>query len=170
MLRDAGGAIMKRARPFAVLVLGAVAGGAGCGAAPPPPPPPADVELWVRFTTLEVIDDKEAGSGDWRVTMLVDGRPLPKPILGEADAGGAVPLDATVVSRGPESSHRLVVTTKVEEYDGGFDDTWEFIGEKTLTFDAQHGFGVGGQTVEFDTDEGHVKLRLVITRNATVER
>jgi len=153
---------MGRTRDGSFLAFGVLAL-ASCGAAPPPRPPP-EVELRVRFTALEVVDDKEIGRGDWRVTLLVDGKPLPKPLTGEADAGGAVPLDVSVVSRGPEASHRLVVTATVEEYDGGFDDSWEWLGEKTMTFDAAHGFGVGGKTISFNTGEGDVKLHFVITR------
>jgi len=120
----------------------------------------------VRFTTLEVVDDKESGSGDWRVTLLVDGRPLDEPVTGEADEGASVALDRTAQSGGLEADHALVLTVKVEEYDGGFDSTWELIGETTETYDKATGFGLGGQVFELENDEGHVRVHCVITRRA----
>lgn len=120
----------------------------------------------MRFTTLEVIDDKESGSGDWRVTMLVDGKPLDEPATGEADEGASVKLDRTAHSGGIEAEHKLILTVKVEEYDGGFDNTWELIGETTETYDRANGFGLGGQVFEMETDEGHVKVHCIITRSA----
>jgi hypothetical protein len=141
----------------------------GCGPVvvqEPAPPAPARVKLLVNFTTLEVVDDKESGSGDWRVAITVNGKPLGDLVTGEADAGEAVDIGRTVTSEGLEASHKLVVTAKVEEWDGGFDMTMEFIGEDTRTYDAENAFGVGGQIMEFDAEEGHVKLRYSIVRES----
>lgn len=133
-------------------------------ATPASPPPPARVAFRVAFSTLSVIDDKESGSGDWRVSLAVDGNKLGAPILGEADSGASVELRRDARSEGLLADHKIVVTMKVEEHDGGFDNTWNLIGEVTQTFGKDEDWGVGGHRVPMETDEGKVEVLFQILR------
>jgi hypothetical protein len=137
---------------------------AGCSSSPETPDPPPRVALLVLVTTLEVINDKEEGSGDWRITVRVDGHQLGAPALGEANSGGAVAIERQVLSQGPELDHRVIVSAKVEEHDGGFDNTWNLIGNDTLVFGPAEGWGVGAHAMAMETDEGKVNVHVRIVR------
>ena len=146
------------------LVLAGCASSPAASDPPPPPPPPPRVALRVLFTTLEVIDDKEDGSGDWRVLVRVDGHALGTSVLGEANSHGAVAIEREAHSEGLERDHHVIINAKVEEYDGGFDNTWNLIGEKTLVFGPRDRWGIGAHEMQMETDEGKVKLHVQVLR------
>lgn len=143
---------------------------AGCASASPPappgpPPPPPRIAVRVLFTSLEVIDDKEGGSGDWTVTLWVDGHKL-RVVKGEADSGGAVDLDLDAHSEGLERDHQVLITARVQEYDGGFDNTLELVGNETRVFGQTQHWGLGAHDIDMESDEGKVRLHLQILKAA----
>lgn len=103
----------------------------------------------ITFKSLSIIDDKEGGSGDWRV-MASLGAYSDVTIVNkmEGDTGAYLllpyqPLDVVGTS--------VPMTVRVFEHDGGIGATWEFVGHKEFTVT-----GTGDFSLSFNNSEGHV--------------
>lgn len=114
---------------------------------------------------MSVVDDKESGSGDWRISLKVDGRDVKPAIRAEADSGEGVELASEAHSEGLEQNHKVIVTVAVSEYDGGFDSSWNLVGESTEAFGRDHDWGIGAHKVPLETDEGKVEVLYQIVRD-----
>ena len=123
---------------------------------PPPERPPTQegVHFIVHFKGLEVINDAEMGSGDWRVSIRVDGKPLVTRLMGEKNLG-ILRFHAEACSSGPEDTHRIAIDVDVDELDGG---TWDGAGTRQERFGYNDWFGEGEGGLLLASSEGTVRL------------
>jgi hypothetical protein len=129
--------------------------------APPPkrkpperPPTSEPVHFVIHFLGLQVDSDAEMGSGDWRVSVEVDGKPIVTKLMGEVDVGTLM-FDAEACSSGPEDSHRIAIDVVVDELDSY---AWDAAGSRQERLGYSEWFGEGEGWILLDTSEGTVRL------------
>jgi hypothetical protein len=109
----------------------------------------------VRFTQLVIRDDKEAGSGDWRVKASF-GKHRDITIVNkiEGATGQTLGLPGNIYIS-EEKSFNL--SARLYEHDGGIGAKWESVGHKE-TLVSRNGL----HKLEFRNDEGHVELHFEV--------
>jgi len=120
-----------------------------------------EVNVVVLFSYMDVIDDKEGGDGDWRITCWVNNeRVKGTPVYGEAGTGKIVKIDKRYELK-MAYNDSLYVKCKVEEHDGGFDNEWEFLDAPTMKLYVARG-SFNQYFFEIDDNEGHVKIHYTV--------
>lgn len=120
----------------------------------PAPLPSAARTLQIRFTELLILDDKEGGSGDWNLVGSI-GDQGERTLISSQEGGTGASIG--IRSAWTQVVGPVTVSATVQEYDGGFDSDWAYVGRKELRVSQP-----GTYTLQIENREGRVRVTFVV--------
>jgi hypothetical protein len=110
----------------------------------------------VFFTTMEILDCKEAGACDWHLSCALGAGQASTTFftMREANTGDNIPINRTLKA----TSYPVTVNCTVREHDGGIGASWEDVGTNELVVQ-----GAGSYTISFDNGEGQVDVMFTVS-------